>query len=302
MAGFSAPRALLLLLLLPLILTAVLGIEVIIEPDAIMDGGLVAISLSNVTDGYSLNITLTATFPPAQGTSWLNITDWNYPFALQRGKVMVRGRNVNRITFLTWAGGTLKTSRETGAGNVNAEIPLDIQPGLFNDFLIGYEVHNASNPLTISLVQQGIKMGPVEEAIISPTLMGIGEGNLSVQVSADGILVGGKEIPVLSEVPLPVPMENTTATPASETVPPATEPSETTPASPASTPPPAPPATLLSGPETPSPPPASTPPAPPAAPLPGLETPSGGPSPFIIIFGAAIIVITLISDYLLLKD
>ena len=71
------PRLAAVLLALPLIFSAALGIGVLIQPDSIVEGGQISITLSNVTDGSVLNTTLVSSFPAASSTSWFNITNWN---------------------------------------------------------------------------------------------------------------------------------------------------------------------------------------------------------------------------------
>jgi hypothetical protein len=272
----------LVLLALPLLFPAVLGIGVQIQPDAMEDRNPISISLSNMTDGYSLNITLTATFIPAQNTSWLNFTDWNYPFTLDGGGVSVSGRNVNQLTLLIQAGNTLKTRRETGTGNITMGVPMDFPAVLYHDFRIGYEVHSPGAPLVLSLTQQGSKAGP-EDAVITPTVLGIEEGNLTVEVLANDTLQAEKEIRILETAPLPTTTVEANAT-VSPSPAPTTSPPTTRPATTRSTPKPSP---------TPSP--SVTPsPVPPATP--------GGISPWILGYITVIIVIALVADYLLLRD
>lgn len=281
MAGYSAPRAAVLLLALPLLISGVLGISVLIEPDAIQDGGPISISLSNVSDGSLLNITLTAGFSPSRGNSWLNFTNWNYPFALQGGRVTVSGRNVERITLYVQAGNTLKSAPpKGGTGIVALEIPLDIQPVMYHDFRIGYEVHNETMPVVLTLIQQGTKAGAERDAVLTPSIVGVGDGNLTVEVFANQILQDEGEIRVqIAPLPTPAP-ENTTATPTPVRTTTVTTPPAPTPAR--STPSPSPSA------------PATTTPVP--APSPE------GPFPWVVVFAAAIVVISLIADYFIMKD
>ena len=280
MARCSAPRASAVLLAIPLIFSVVLGIGVVIQPDTIQDGSPISISLSNVTDGSILNVTLSAAFFPVPGTSWLNLTNWNYPFALDVGEVRVAARNVNQLTLLVRAGGTVRTSRETGAGTISTGIPMDFLPVMYHDFRIGYEVHNASAPLMFTLVQQGTKVGP-DDVVLTPSIIGAGEGNLTVHILTNGTLQASKVIRILKTAPLPTPAPgNTTVT-----------------LSPIPTPSP----TTL--PATPPPPPVrSPPPGPSVAPSPVPAPSPGSPSPWIIGFIATVIIIALVADYLILKD
>jgi hypothetical protein len=272
MAGCSAPRAAILLLALPLILSAVLGIGVEIQPDTIGDRNPISITLSNVTDGLSFNVTITATFLPSPDTSWLNLTNWIYPFALHGGGATVSGQNVNQLTLLVRSGSTLRTRRDSGAGNITLVTPLDFPAVLYHDFRLGYEAHDPDAPLTLTLIQQGTKAGP-DDAVLTPSIFGIREGNLTVKVLTNGTLQASKGIRVLEAAPSPTPTEET------RTAPPTTLPA------PISTAPVLPP----------SPSPAVT-----SSPGPGTET--GIPSPWLIGFVTIIILIALIADYLLLKD
>jgi hypothetical protein len=283
MAGCSVPGAFLLLLALPLLVPAVPGIGVQIQPDTTGDRSPISISLSNITDGYDLNITLTARFMAAQNTSWLNFTDWNYPFALGGGGVTVSGRNVNQLTLLVQTGTTLKTRRETGTGNITMGVPMDFPAVIYHDFRIGYEVHSPDIPLVLTLTQEGIKSGPAD-AVLTPTVLGVGEGNLTVEVLANDTLQAEKEIRILKEPP-PTPTVEGNATvspsPSTATPSPATTRATTRPAT--TRPAPAP---------SPSPSPGGTP---------SPATPDGI-SPWILGFITGIIVIALVSDYLLLRD
>jgi hypothetical protein len=282
MAGCSAPGAVLILLALPLLFPAVLGIGVQIQPDTMEDRNPISISVSNVTDGYNLNISLTARFIPDQNTSWLNYTDWNYPFALGGGGVTVSGRNVNQLTLLVRTGSTLKTRRETGTGNITMGVPMDFPAVIYHDFRIGYEVHSPGAPLILTLTQQGTKAGP-EDAVITPIILGIEEGNLTVEVLANDTLQARKEIQILKTAPLPTTTVEANAT-ASPSPAPTTSPPTTRPATTRSTPKPSP-----------SPSPSVTPsPVPPATPE--------GISPWILGYITLIILIALVADYLLLKD
>ncbi|MDD1664045.1 MAG: hypothetical protein LUQ32_01710 [Methanomicrobiales archaeon] len=280
-ARSPSPRPAALLLALPFLISAVLGIGVQIQPDIIQDGGPISITLSNVTDGYNLNTTLAAAFAPVPGVSWLNFTNWNYPFALDGGMVTVRGQNVNRITLIVRAGGVIKGAPpKPGTGDVTVELPMDFPPSLFHDFRIGYEVHNASAPLMFTLVQQGTKAGP-EDAVLTPSIIGVKEGNLTVKILTNGTLQGSKEIRIRESVPLPTPTEgNTTVTPSPSPTPPRTTLPVTTPPTPVPSP-------SVSPPVAPSP-----------LPLPSPE----GPSPWIIVYIAVIIIVTILADYIILKD
>ncbi|HUK38969.1 MAG TPA: hypothetical protein VLV30_07645 [Methanomicrobiales archaeon] len=294
MNGSSAPGAVLILLAVPLLISAVLGVGAVVQPDTIADGSPISISLSNVTDGYVLNITLVATFPPAPGVSWLNLTNWNYPFGMSGGGVSASGRDVNLLTLLTRAGATVRTSRDTGSGNITTGIPMDFLPVLYHDFRIGYEVHDPGALLTLTLVQQGTKTGP-DDAVLTPTILGIPQGNLTVYVLTNGTLQASKTIRVAEAVATPAATPTaaptaaattgTTTVPPStpETTAPTTAPALTTPVAtptPARTPSPAVTATL-----------------PPASP-PSTE----GPSPVVLGYIAVILIIALVGDYLLLRD
>ena len=282
--------------------------EVAIEPAGIVDGDQLSITLLNVTDGTLLNTTLTAAFQPVPGVTWLNITNWNYPFALTQGKVTVSAGNANQVVFLVRAGGTYLMRRDTGTGNITLDIPLDLQPLTIHDFRIGYEIHNAKAPLVFTLVQQGVKVGEETDANLTPSLAGLGEGKVTVAVLANGTFQGGKEIQVFgagsplptapqvieTTTPSPVPTETATVLP--ETTPPEPAPPETPP--PAPTPPEATPAGTTPPPARPSPPQVTPATTPPAAPLAG-ET---GPSPFVLGYAAIIILVAVIADYILLKD
>ncbi len=289
MAGPSARGAALLIFLLSVLVLPALGIGVEVSPESIQDMNPFSINITDVTDGTSLGIGLTANFRPTSGTTWLNITGWNYPFALTGGRVSVTGRNVNQMIFMVRAGNTLRTLRGSGAGNVTLEIPLDVQPLVYHDFLIGYEIHDGNAPLTFSLGQQGVKQGMETGALLTPSVIGIREGNLTVLVFANGSLQGSGSLMVLEELP-PTPEETGNVTPeptVSETpsLPPTTQtplPSET-PGTPEPSRP-APQETLT------TPPPAET------------ADVTSGPSPWILAYGAAVVIITLVADYLLLRD
>jgi hypothetical protein len=302
MASRSAFRALLVLIALPLLIAVAPGASAVIGPGAIADQGSIYLNLSNVTNGTVLNTTVTAVFAPAPGVTWLNLTNWNYPFALQAGRLGVSGQNVNRLTLFVRTGGASLTGVRTGAGNISVEIPADIQPFTFYDFRIGYEIHNPNAPLAFTLYQRGTKAGPVTEGNLTPSVIGVGEGNLTVSVLANGTSVGSRVIPVLKAVPVtaPAPVNATTPPPENTTT---TAPE--TPSSPQSTTAPsAPPTPAMATPST-SPLPTATIPAvtatPPAVPA-AAPAEATGPSPFIIGFAAIIVIGAAIADYLLLKD
>jgi hypothetical protein len=286
MARYTALRAALVLVVLPLVIPMVLGIGVAVQPASIEDRSPISIAISNVTDGVHLNTTLTATFPPAAGVTWFNLTNWNYPFALEGGRVLASGQNVNQLIFLVRAGSSYKMRRESGTGAISLEIPMDLEPFTFHDFRIGYEVHNASTPLTFTLIQQGTKMGAETDAVLTPSIIGAREGSLALVVMENSTLVNRTVIQIVKPAPpaTPVPV-NTTASPTgAQTTPPATTPP---------TPVPTPSRTLPTpAPATPT----------PVTPTPVPETPSGALSPFIIGFAVIIVLVTIIADYLLLKD
>ena len=282
-AGSPGKLPLVLLLLLPVFVTAALAIGVQIQPGSIVDGNPISVTLSNVTDGYTLSTTLVSTFPATSHTNWLNITNWRYDFDLQKGNITVIGENVNRIRLVVRVGSTLRTAEDTGAGNIIVGIPMDILTGVYYDYRILYQVHNASAPVTITLIQQGIKMG-TDDSVSTPSIYGVGGGNIALEVRANGILEGGQGI----SVALPGTMTaNTTPqiTPGSQ--PPTQQPSVSTTV----------PGTTL--PATPSPPVQTTPPVSPSPP------PPPGPqslSPFIIGYAGLIILITILADYFIMRD
>jgi hypothetical protein len=282
-ARYPVERTLALLVALPFIISSVLGIGVQVQPDTIQEGGQISIALSNVTDGYTLNTTLTAAFPPASRTSWLNFTNWYYPFTLEGGGVTVSGQNVNRITLLVRVGSTLRgVPPKPGTGNITVELPMDLLPSLYHDFRIEYEVHNTSAPLVFTLVQQGTKVGP-EDALLTPSITGIGEGNLAVMILTNGTLEGSKEIRIQESAPLPTPTaENTEVTLSPTPTSSPTPPPVTTTTAPVPSPSASPPVT----------------PTPTPSPAPSSES----PVLLIIGFAAVIILIAIIADYFLLRD
>jgi hypothetical protein len=295
MDRYTALRAALVLVVVPLVIPMVLGIGVTIEPATIADRAPISIALSNVTDGAVLNTTLTATFFPVAGVTWLNLTNWNYPFALEEGRVVLAGQNVNQLILLMRAGSTITTMRQSGAGSIDLKMQTDLQPYTYHDFRIGYEVHNKSAPLTFTLIQQGMKVGTETDAVLTPSILGVTEGDLTVAVLVNGTLENRTKIriqpappatpePVVTPV-IPATNQTTPATIPPTTIPPTTIPTVTTPPArtPARPPPTPPPAT-----------PVTTPPTP--------EAPSGDFSPFIIAFAAIIILVAIIGDYLLLRD
>jgi hypothetical protein len=311
MAGSPAPRACAFLLAVPLLFAAVLGIGALVGPDTIEDGNPITISVSGVTDGYILNTTLTATYLPSPGVEWLNLTNWKYPFALGNGSVMVRGQNVNLLTLLVQTGGTVRTGRDTGTGNITKEIFLDVPAATTQDIRIAYKVHKASDPMVFTVFQHGTKAGTAEEALLTPSITGISEGDLSVQVLANDTLLASKEIRVLGAAPPPVPTtEVTVIAPSPSPAQPAPALIEATPSlpapipseSPSSSPSPTPVPATPQPPATTRPLPVRTPPHSPAAtPSPGPASP-GTPFPWIMGYAAVIIVIAPIADYLFMKD
>lgn len=302
MAGYSFPKAVLLLVALPLLAPAVLGAGVVIGPDSIVDRGSISLSFTNVTNGTGLSTTLAMSFPPAQGVTWFNLTNWNYPFALSQGKVTVSAENVNMLMLLVRSGSTFQTRRVTGTGNISVEIPLEFQPLTFYDFLIGYEVHSEKAPLVFTVVHRGYKDGAATDVHLIPSLIGVGDGNLTVSVLANATSLGSRVIRVYSTAPPPTPAPvNTTAAPSPVTATPA----QTTPA--AATPSPAgtTPAPTVTTPSSHGTTPVRTTPvtAPPtAAASPAAPAEEPGPSLLIIAYVAIVILITAIADYVLLKD
>lgn len=286
MARYTPKRALLLLVFLPLVIFPVLGAEVAIGPPGIGDRDPISITITNVSDGSLLNTTLTASFYPVEGVTWLNLTSWNYPFTLGEGRVVLAGRNVNQLILLVRAGSGIRMRRESGTGAINLEIPQDFQPSTFHDFRIGYEVHNASEPMSFTLIQRGTKVGTETDVVLTPTIIGITEGDLTVEVLVNGTLVNRTGIRVVKPAPpaTPAPV-NTTAAP---TMAPTEAPTQPATTPPTPTPPPATPTPRQTTPVT------TTPPAP--------VVPSAGPSPFILVYAAIIIIIAVIADYLLMKD
>jgi hypothetical protein len=273
------PRPWAVLLVLPLLFSAVLGLGVEIQPDAITEGSPISITLSNVTDGLALNTTLVSSFPAASSTSWFNITNWMYSFGLEEGNVTVIGENVNRIMLLVRAGSGLRRAEGTGTGNIIVGLPLDLLTGVYYDYRILYEVHNFTAPVRITLIQQGSKVGP-DDSVSTPSIYGVGEGNLTLEVLANGTLEERRVVRVgtPATIPATTPQITGNQSPTPPTV------SGTVPA------------TTL--PATPNPPVQTTsvPPTPP--PTPGPE----GLSPWIIGFAALVIIIALLADYFIMRD
>jgi hypothetical protein len=302
MARYTALRAFFVLAVVLLVIPPVLGADVAIGPASIGDRDPISIALTNVTDGSLLNTTLTAAFLPAPGVTWFNLTNWNYPFTLEGGRVVVAGRNVNQLILIVRAGSTIRMRRESGAGAIDLEIPLDLQPFTYHDYRIGYEVHDAGTPLTFTLIQQGTKKGTETDAVLTPSIIGVETGNLTVEVLLNGTVKNRTGIRIVKPGPpaTPAPV-NATASPTTP-APATTGPTTAGPTTASLTTAPATPATTTSAPTpppaTPTPFPRTTAPPAPEAPT----TPSTGPSPFIIVYVAAIILITVIADYLLLKD
>ncbi|MDD1665693.1 MAG: hypothetical protein LUQ32_10085 [Methanomicrobiales archaeon] len=270
------PRPAAVLLALPLLFSAVLGIGVVIQPDSIMEGNQISITLSNVTDGYTLNTTLVSTFPAVSSTSWFNVTNWRYPFTLKGGNVLVSGQNVNRITLLIRAGSSIQGAPpKPGTGDITVELPMDILTGVYYDYRVLYEVHNASAPVTITLIQQGSKAGP-DVSVSTPYIYGADGGNLTIEVLANGTLEGSQVVRVGNPAPTPATTPQVTTVPRSPTPPTISTTPPATPSPPVETP--------------------SVPPTPP--PTPG----SVSFSPWIIGYAAIVIVITILADYFIMRD
>ncbi len=278
-------RAAPVLFVLPLLFSAVLGIGVTIEPGTLAEGNPFSITLSGVTDGYTLNTTIAATFPPASSTSWFNLTNWRYSFGLQQGNLSVTGRNVNRIMLLVRSGNTYHMAEQTGTGVITVGLPMDILPGVYYDYRVLYEVHTSGAPVGITLVQQGSKTGP-DESVSTPVVFGMSEGNLTVEVRANGTFEGSRGIQVSNLPVLPTtPLETATGT--QSPTPPAASVTVTGTTIPVTTNLPVQ-TTLV---QTPSVPPTTEP-------TPG----PGGFSIWIIGFAAVLIVITIIADYFIMRD
>jgi len=279
-ARSPASRPAAVLLAIPFLLSAVLGIGVHIQPDSIGDGNPISITLSNITDGYTLNTTLTSTFPPASSTSWFNTTTWRYAFSLQKGNITVAGRNVNRIMLLVRAGSILRKAEDTGTGDVMVELPMDILTGVYYDYRVLYEVHTAGTPVTITLIQQGSKVG-TDDSVITPFIYGADGGNLTLEVLANGTFEGSHVIRVGNPAPTPATTPQVT-----------TAPQQPTPPTVSTTVP------VTSLPATPKPPVQTPSVSPTPLPAPGPE----GFSPWIIGYVALVIIFTILADYFILKD
>jgi hypothetical protein len=93
--------------------------------------------------------------------------------------------------------------RESGTGAISLEIPMDLEPFTFHDFRIGYEVHNASTPLTFTLIQQGTKMGAETDAVLTPSIIGAREGSLALVVMENSTLVNRTVIQIVKPAPPP---------------------------------------------------------------------------------------------------
>jgi len=277
------PPSIAALLAIPLLFSAVLATGFQVAPASTSDGNPVSITLSNVTDGYDLNTTLVFTFPVTSPDSWLNITGWMNAFSLTDGNVTVTGENVNLITPFVRAGSTLRsTSPQGGTGYITLLIPMDLPADTYLDYRIRYVVHNTSLPLTLVLTQQGIKAG-ADDSVSTPTITGVGEGNMTVEVTANGALLPAQVVRFVSAVP----------TPAATLVTPQVTPSPAPTAAPTTMP------TLVATtreatlPSTPVTPVQGTP-----VPVPGPE----GPSPGILGYAIVILIIAILGDYILLKD
>jgi hypothetical protein len=274
------PRSAAILLAIPFLVSAVLGVGVQIQPDAIADGNPFSLTLTNITDGYTFNTTLVSTFLPASSSSWFNVTNWRYDFTLQKGNLMVVGGNVNRIMLLVQAGSTLRRAESTGTGNIIVELPMDILTGVYYDYRILYEVHNSTAPIMITLIQQGSKVG-TDNSVSTPSIYGAGGGNLSLEVLLNDTLEASQVVRVGNPATIPPTTppitqgpQPPTPTPVSGTVPGTTLP--TTPNPPVQTP------SLTPAPVT----------------MPGPE----GLSRWIIGYGAVIIIVTILADYFIMKD
>ncbi|HTY53154.1 MAG TPA: hypothetical protein VMB35_08160 [Methanomicrobiales archaeon] len=282
------------LLAFPLVVSAALGAGMQVQPAAIGDGSPISLSFANVTDGDVLAVTLAASFHAPSSPAWFNVTNWRYAFGIQGGNITVTGTNVNRVMLLSREGTTIRRAENTGTGNIQVMLPVEIQPGVYYDYRVLYEVHASGDPVSITIVQQGTKAG-ADDSSSTPSIFGVGEGNLTISSTDNGIPVGMAQVLVGSNLPVPVP-ENTTAT--TPGVP------ETTGTPGASGTPPAsltPPAVTATGPPT----------TVMVTAAPAGQTPAPGPVDtqppgwfFTMITGFAlvIIVISVIADYLIMRD
>jgi hypothetical protein len=253
--------------------------------------GPLSIILTNVTDGYVLNSTLAATFPPESSTSWYNITNWRYLFGLTNGKVTVAGQNVNRIRLLVLTGSTTRMVEETGTGNIQREMLMDILPEASYDYRVLYEVHDMKAPVTLTIIQQGTKMG-ADDSVSTLHIFGVQEGNLTVEARVNGALLGtgrirvGAFAPVTTAIPEITPG---TLSPAPTTLPETSSATNLPTTLPEIAPVTTPPSTPIPSGQSPSP----------------VSTPVPGPDGFslgIIGYAAVIIAIAIVADYFLLKD
>jgi hypothetical protein len=157
---------------------------------------------------------------------------------------------------------------------------MDILTGVYYDYLVLYEVHNASAPVTITLIQQGRKVG-TDDSVSTPFIYGADGGNMTLKVLVNGTLEASQVVRVGNRTTIPATTPQITQGPEPPTPPPvtATVPRTTIPATPS------PPVQTPSLPRT-----------PPATP--GPE----GLSPGIIGYAAVIIIVAILADYFLLKD
>jgi len=283
------------LLAFPLVVSAALGAGMQVQPAAIGDGSPISLSFANVTDGDVLAVTLAASFHAPSSPAWFNVTNWRYAFGIQGGNITVTGTNVNRVMLLSREGTTIRRAENTGTGNIQVMLPVEIQPGMYYDYRVLYEVHASADPVSITIVQHGTKAGP-DDSSSTPSIFGVGEGNLTVSATDNGIPVGMAQVLVGSNLPVPMPGNTTATTPG---VPETTG----TPGTPALTPPtsPIPPAVTAIQPPT----------AAMVTAAPVGQTPSPGPVDaqppdwfftMITMFALVIIVISVIADYLIMRD
>ena len=133
---------------------------------------------------------------------------WIFPvpvFSALRMVVPSRERSMTRFTFVP-----VTVMFPPWTPKAYLQLVTLYQPGVYYDYRVLYEVHASGDPVSITIVQQGTKAGP-DDSSSTPSISGVGEGNLTVSATDNGIPVGMAQVLVSANLPVPVP-DNTTAT------------------------------------------------------------------------------------------
>jgi hypothetical protein len=156
-------------------------------PDHLREGDSLSLSLQDLDDGTIFSFTIQGIYPADPGKDLVFIVrDFEMPYILQEGEILVRVENVKYTEFSLKKGDTIAgmaSSPENGTF-IRSE-SRTITSGLYEYIILKAAPLNGDEPVTSTICMRGIKKGP-KDALITFTPEGITSGTIQVKIEVNG--------------------------------------------------------------------------------------------------------------------